>query len=111
VLSNNDDGITKAFLVGHGSRDREIAEEQLYDLRFDHNEPNNVAADSANAAVLAGMRQRLDSSMQRTDDPLLKGPVLPPPRAVKLRSDPDDLSSNEVNRRNAAAGATGMKGR
>jgi N-sulfoglucosamine sulfohydrolase len=101
VLSNNDDGITKMYLVAQGLRDREFAAEQLYDLMFDPNEAANVAADPANAAVLAEMRQRLDAWMQRTADPLLAGPIAPPPGA--LISEQDDLSPNDVRRRKAAA--------
>jgi arylsulfatase A-like enzyme len=101
VLSNSDDGMSKKFLLEHGLRDREWAGEQLYDLLFDPNEANNVAADPANAAVLAEMRQRLDAWMQRTNDPLLNGPVPAPPGA--LVSDPDDLSPNDVRRRNPGA--------
>jgi arylsulfatase A-like enzyme len=101
VLSNNDDGISKMFLIDHGLRDQHLATEQLYDLLFDPNEANNVAATPANAAVLAEMRQRLESWMKRTNDPLLNGPV--PPPAGAMVSDQDDLSPNDVRRRDPGA--------
>jgi N-sulfoglucosamine sulfohydrolase len=101
VLCNCDDGLTKTYLVERGLRDREFATEQLYDLLFDPNEASDVAADPANAAVLAEMRQRLESWMSRTNDPLLQGPVMPPPNA--LVSDQDDLSPNDVRHRSPSA--------
>lgn len=97
VLSNNDDGISKQFLLKHGLRDHHLATEQLYDLLFDPTEANNVAVDPANATVLADMRRRLDAWMKQTNDPLLNGDVPPPPGAIVNHQ--DDLSPNDIRRR------------
>jgi hypothetical protein len=40
-----------------------------------------VAGDPSYVEVLASLRDRLDQWMERTDDPLLKGRVEPPPGA------------------------------
>jgi len=81
VLPNCDDGPSKTVWLDHGWREQTVAREHLYDLIFDPAEQNNLASDPKSAAVLAEMRGRLDRWMQRTDDPLLKGPVPAPPGA------------------------------
>ena len=48
---------------------------------LDPAEMDNLAADPACAGTLAEMRRRLDDWMRETDDPLLDGPVEPPPGA------------------------------
>ncbi|HRV94675.1 MAG TPA: hypothetical protein P5526_21125 [Anaerolineae bacterium] len=70
-----------------------MAEEQLYDLMFDPTEAHNLADDPTMAEVLDDMRGRLSRWMQATDDPLLQGPIAPPPGAVF--NDPDGLSPKE----------------
>ncbi|MDX6412253.1 MAG: N-sulfoglucosamine sulfohydrolase, partial [Gaiellaceae bacterium] len=45
-------------------------------------EGSNLAADAASQEVLAELRARLDAWMRKTDDPLLEGPVEPPPGAA-----------------------------
>jgi hypothetical protein len=70
-----------------------VAREELFDLVFDPAERRNVAADAANAPVLAEHRERLDRWMKATGDPLLKGKV-PAPRGA-LANDPDGLSPKE----------------
>jgi arylsulfatase A-like enzyme len=87
VLPNCDDSPSKDEWMDHGWRQRQVASEQLYDLIFDANETNNLAADTAMESVLGDMRQRLQSWMQRTDDPLLNGPVAPPSGAKINPSD------------------------
>jgi hypothetical protein len=74
----------------YGWRERQIAPEQLYDLIFDPGEMYNLANEPSAASVLQEMRDRLEDWMRVTDDPLLYGPVLPPP-GVEL-NDPDQLS-------------------
>lgn len=75
VLPNCDDSVCKAQLVKENWGNSEPAEEQLYDLLFDPQEKTNLADSSKHADVLEDMRGRLQAWMERTDDPLLKGPV------------------------------------
>jgi hypothetical protein len=52
-----------------------------------------VAADPARREVLEAMRARLDEWMRESDDPLLDGPVEPPPGALvneQWQISPDD---------------------
>jgi N-sulfoglucosamine sulfohydrolase len=93
VLPNVDEGPSKAVLLAHGWGDRALAAEQLYDLVFDPNEANNLADDPTARAVLDEMRQRLSDWMQRTHDPLLRGPVPLPPGGAA--NDPDDRSPDD----------------
>lgn len=78
VLPNCDDSPSKSLWLEHGWKNRIEPREQLYDLIFDPGENHNLADDADSAGVLREMRQRLDAWMQRTDDPLLKGPVRAP---------------------------------
>ncbi len=71
VLANCDDGLSKSLLLEHGLADRITPHEELYDLFFDPQERNNLAAVPAHAHVLAEMRERLAAWMRRTADPLL----------------------------------------
>jgi arylsulfatase A-like enzyme len=82
ILANCDDSASKDLLVAAGWGDQAIPEEQLYDLILDPAEGNNRSADPACGEVLAEMRGRLDAWMRETDDPLLDGPVEPPPGAA-----------------------------
>ena len=82
VLANIDDGPSKELLIEHGLASRPRPAEELYDLVFDPNEAANLAADPAHAPVLAELRERLQAWMADTGDPLLAGPVAPPPGAV-----------------------------
>jgi arylsulfatase A-like enzyme len=82
VLANCDDSETKNLLVEAGWGEQVVPVEQLYDLVLDPAEGANLAADPARAEVLAEMRGRLDAWMRETEDPLLDGPVEPPPNAV-----------------------------
>lgn len=93
VLANCDDSDTKDLLVKAGWGEQRVAEEQLYDLVLDPQEGNNVAADPARADVLAEMRERLETWMRETDDPLLDGPIDPPDGAIvndQRQISPDD---------------------
>jgi len=93
VLPNCDDGPAKSVWIDSGWRDLPVAEEQLYDLIFDPNEVNNVAVDRAMEDVLDDMRGRVDGFMHETDDPLLGGPLTPPPGVTY--NDPDGSSPND----------------
>ncbi|MDE3199202.1 MAG: sulfatase, partial [Acidobacteriota bacterium] len=93
VLPNCDDGPSKSLWLEYGWRQRHIAQEELYDLMFDPAEQNNLVNDPDFAVAAKEMRGRLDAWMERTDDPLLRGPVAAPPGA---RVNPvDGISPNE----------------
>jgi len=82
VLANCDDSATKDLLVEAGWGEEAVPAEQLYDLLLDPQEMRNLAAEPDRAATLARMRERLEGWMRETDDPLLRGPVAPPPGAA-----------------------------
>jgi N-sulfoglucosamine sulfohydrolase len=103
VLANCDDSETKELLVEAGWGQRPVAREQLYDLLLDPMEGNNLAAEAECAEPLAEMRGRLDRWMRETEDPLLAGPVAPPPGA--LVNEPWQLSADEQPRVVAAGPA------
>ena len=90
VLPNCDDSRSKDYWVENGWRERAVEPESLFDLAFDPNETNNLVGDSSHAAALDEMRARLDEWMERTDDPILRGPV-PVPDGT-MEKDPNDLS-------------------
>lgn len=93
VLANCDDSASKDLLVAAGWGDLVVAEERLYDLVFDPEESSNLAADPARNGALEEMRARLDAWMRETEDPLLEGPVEPPPGALvneQWQISPDD---------------------
>lgn len=73
--SNVDGSPTKDFYEAHGLADVTKDAEALYDLYYDTFETNDVAGDERYASVLADMRTRLRAFMERTHDPLLKGPI------------------------------------
>jgi N-sulfoglucosamine sulfohydrolase len=93
VLANTDDGPSKELLIANGWAEREIPKRQLYDLLFDPNEANNLAADPAHSALLADLDARLQTWMGETDDPLLAGHV-DPPEGVEVNL-PDQRSASE----------------
>jgi N-sulfoglucosamine sulfohydrolase len=93
ILANCDDSETKGLLVEAGWGEQLVPEERLYDLVLDPQEGRNLADDLGQAEVLAGMRARLDAWMRETDDPLLEGPVPPPPGSAineQWQLSPDD---------------------
>jgi N-sulfoglucosamine sulfohydrolase len=93
VLANCDDSDSKELLVETGWGKQEVPVEQLYDLVLDPNEGHDLSGDPARADVLAEMRERLRRWMEETDDPLLQGPVPPPPGAAvneQWQVSPDD---------------------
>jgi arylsulfatase A-like enzyme len=91
VMPNCDDGLSKDVWAAAGWAERDPQAEQLYDLVFDPNETNNLAADPAHAEVLGDMRGRLEAWMKRTDDPLLEYGYVPAPEGAKV-NDPDGFS-------------------
>ena len=82
VLANCDDGESKEILVAAGWGDRVVPRERLYDLILDPGEGDNLVDDPQWAEVLADLRERLEEWMRETEDPLLDGPIPPPPGAV-----------------------------
>lgn len=92
VLPNCDDSITRSALLEANRFPRPV-EEALFDLLADPTEMNNLAGDERFADVKRDLRERLDAWMRRTNDPLLHGPVPPPPGAVL--NDPDQFSPRD----------------
>lgn len=68
---------------------REPAE--LYDLSTDPWEQHNIVADPAMAETAATLDRRLTTWMAETRDPLVDGPVSPPPRPTRFADALDDL--------------------
>ena len=82
VLANCDDSATKDLLVEPAGASRSCPREQLYDLVLDPNEGRDLGRRPRARPVLAELRERLEDWMRETDDPLLDGPVEPPPGAL-----------------------------
>jgi N-sulfoglucosamine sulfohydrolase len=75
-LPNCDDGLSKDYWLKLDWKDNvTVPGEQLFDLVFDPAERNNLAGEASHQAVLHEMKGRLQSWMESTHDPLLKGPV------------------------------------
>lgn len=104
VLPNCDDGPSKDLWLAAGWGQRQVCQEQLYDLTFDPQERRNLLDDAALAndpalkLALAEMRERLRHWMERTDDPLLRGEPAPAPPGA-LANDPDGISPRETPRK------------
>jgi N-sulfoglucosamine sulfohydrolase len=93
VLVNTDDSPSKELWLRNGWRNRPVAPEHLYDLFFDPAELHNLIDDKSCAPVVADLRERLERWMVDTGDPLLDGPVPPPPGAEF--NDADQVSAGE----------------
>ena len=83
VLPNCDDSPSKELWLEHGWAEQAPPCEALFDLIFDPHETNNLAGDPEHDQILEDMRTRLDSWMQETGDPLLKGDV-PAPSGARI---------------------------
>ncbi len=81
VLPNCDDSPSKDAYLARGWARRPVRRERLHDLFFNPGEGGNVIDDPDYAPVLADLRGRLERWMRETGDPLLNGPVAPPPGA------------------------------
>jgi arylsulfatase A-like enzyme len=81
VLPNCDDGHSKRFWMKRGLRERQVPEEELYDLTFDPQERCNRADDPDCAEIKSAMREKLRRWMEETDDLLLQSdPAVLPER-------------------------------
>jgi arylsulfatase A-like enzyme len=96
VLANIDDSPSKEAWMRAGYGSRPIDAEQLYDLVLDPIEANNLAEDPSLRDVRDELSGRLERWMTDTRDPLLDGPVAPPPGAEW--NDPDQVSAEEPTR-------------
>ncbi len=82
VLPNCDDSPSKDAYLARGWATRSVARESLHDLFFNPGEGRNLIDNPDYAGVLAELRERLHRWMVDTDDPLLRGPINPPPGAA-----------------------------
>ena len=96
VLANCDDSASKDLLVAAGWGKQVVASEQLYDLVLDPTEGSNLVGTPAAEELLDDLRGQLEAWMRETDDPLLEGPVPPPPGAAV--NEQWQLSPNEPTR-------------
>jgi N-sulfoglucosamine sulfohydrolase len=96
ILANCDDSESKDLLIAAGWGEELVPQEMLFDLVLDPQELRNLVDDPARGEVLAEMRGRLEKWMRETDDPLLQGPVEPPPGAMV--NEPSQISPDEPTR-------------
>jgi arylsulfatase A-like enzyme len=93
VLPNTDDGPSKELLLENGWAEQTIDAEQLYDLVYDPQEMNNLAASAGHAGIRSDLSGRLEEWMRDTEDPLLAGHV-DPPSGVQINL-PDQRSASD----------------
>jgi len=90
ILVNCDNGPSKSVWLAAGWKEQASAEEELYDLLFDPPETRNLVREPGHEPTARRMREQLQDWMEKTDDPLLRGPIPTPPGAIL--DDPDALS-------------------
>lgn len=95
--SNTDESPTKAYFSQYGFETRAKPREALYDLVYDTGERNNLIDAPAYAAVAEDLRRRLREEMERTDDPLLRGPIPIQPGWKVNKPDCQKASSKDPN--------------
>ncbi len=93
VLPNVDDSPSKSLLIDAGLATQRRPRVELYDLVMDPGEMRNLAADPEFAPLRDELDDRLHNWMQQTDDPLLDGPIDPPPGAFV--NDPTGISATD----------------
>lgn len=76
---NCDEGPAKQVVQQAGWFDRDTSEELLFDLMLDPEERCNLAADPALKEIRDELRRRLQTWMEVTNDPFLRGHPVPPP--------------------------------
>ncbi len=81
VLANIDDSPSRDVLLEAGLEDIELPEIALHDTVYDPHERVNVADRADYRDIRDDLLARLLRWMEETDDPLLRGEVLPPPGA------------------------------
>jgi N-sulfoglucosamine sulfohydrolase len=81
ILPNCDDSPSKDAYLARGWAERSVPRETLHDLFFNPGEGRSLIDDPSYAPVIQDLRGRLQRWMEETADPLLDGPVLPPPGA------------------------------
>ncbi|HSI31244.1 MAG TPA: sulfatase, partial [Miltoncostaeaceae bacterium] len=96
VVVNTDDGPAKNAWLAAGWAERAVPPEELYDLVLDPAEGENLIDRDEHAAVARDLRVRLLRWMAETGDPLLDGPVDPPPGAEY--NEQDQISPREPTR-------------
>lgn len=92
--SNTDESLTKDFFAQYGFQQAKKPREALYDLVYDTGERNNLIQSPDYAAVAEDLRRRLDAEMERTHDPLLKGPI-PVDRKWKVNKPDCEMASSK----------------
>jgi N-sulfoglucosamine sulfohydrolase len=81
VLPNCDESPSKEAYLARGWARRQVRRESLHDLFFNPGEGRNVIDEPEYADVRADLSARLHRWMVDTADPLLDGPIDPPPGA------------------------------
>jgi len=99
VGPNCDDGPSSDFLVKNGWLEHELPQLQLYDLLNDPQERHNRAEDPDCVQVVKELQQRLQSWMERTNDPLLKVAIALPEHGVMWPVDIPSLEGIEGGRK------------
>lgn len=101
VAPNTDNGPSKQFFEELGYFEESPPKEELYDLYYDPNETQNLVSYSGHTDILNDLKQRLESWMEETSDPLLNGPISKPEGAVADRQDALHPDSGEFEEKNA----------
>jgi N-sulfoglucosamine sulfohydrolase len=96
VLANCDDGPSKDAYLARGWAQRPVERERLHDLFFNPGEGHNVIDDPDYQDVRVELAARLEDWMRATNDPLLNGPIAPPPGAII--NDQDQRSASDPTR-------------
>lgn len=92
--SNTDESLTKDFFAQYGFQQAKKPREALYDLVYDTGERNNLIQSPDYAEVAEDLRRRLEAEMERTHDPLLKGPI-PVDRKWKVNKPDCEMASSK----------------
>lgn len=80
-LPNVDSGFSKELFKKKGYFEKLRPFEFLFDLENDPFERRNLAGNEEYHPILESFRKELREWMEKTNDPLLKGPACPPPNA------------------------------